>query len=432
MNMKIADTLKIAADLFADRGNAGDALDVGMGNYQLCIDAATMYDYRSCLDAYLEHGFQSYVNNGARGLQNCVYTESLTNADMTVTVTYLNRLSKLYITAACGQPLSAHLHDVAAETKQIIGNAQTTLHMLEMFENGNSFLIRLKNGHFIMNDGGLPADLPYFLDYLESLAPAGEKPVIDAWMFSHAHSDHVGLLKGFILSPDQIERICVEGVYLNHPAQSTVEALYATMEDQWLEAGLPLLRNSAGAVPPVYRLQTGQRYYFHDITVDVVHTQEQLPFTEYSYTDRAEGYNDTSVWLMYTVEGQRILLTGDADTGSIRKVMEVYPPDFWDMTMYAVPHHGANVEDVFTRICRINTLLYTGWWGREDLPVRPDGYKKEETLRLQTGAQEFMSWGDGTKIFAFPYHTGEVLRLAPQQWQYHPGYAQIIRKKRCI
>jgi L-ascorbate metabolism protein UlaG (beta-lactamase superfamily) len=64
------------------------------------------------------------------------------------------------------------------------------MHMMELFRLGNSFIFQLKNGHFLISDGGMATDLPYLLDYLDSLVPEGEKPIVDGWIISHAHGDH--------------------------------------------------------------------------------------------------------------------------------------------------------------------------------------------------------------------------------------------------
>ena len=189
---------------------------------------------------------------------------------------------------------------------------------------------------------------------------------------------------------------------------------------QWIRDGLPLLKVSDESAAPVYRMQTGQRYYFQDITVDIVHTQEQLPFAEYVNQCRPDGFNDSSAWLMYTIEGQRFLLAGDADIGSMRKVTGTYGRDFFNLTLYATFHHGINVEDFFTDYCNIKTVLYTTWWGRRDLPSCSEKYREKENRHLQETAEEFMCWGDGTKVLTFPYTSGSAQTLPPQTWSYHP------------
>ncbi len=398
----------------------GQPEDVGEGTYQVTAEAVSIQSYQQYIGLLTECGFIKHSDNGQSGQIGYVYTSSFILEDYVLTVIYLVRPQKLYLSLTQGRALSDRLFYDPDAAGYHISEAKTKLHMLEMFGSGNSFLIQLKNGHFIMNDGGLPEDLPYFLDYLEALTFPGEKPIIEGWFFSHAHSDHVGLLHGFLLDPKQAERLTVEGIYMNIPNTHITSTLQAEREMQWIRDGLPLLKVSDESAAPVYRMQTGQRYYFQDITVDIVHTQEQLPFAEYVNQCRPDGFNDSSAWLMYTIEGQRFLLAGDADIGSMRKVTGTYGRDFFNLTLYATFHHGINVEDFFTDYCNIKTVLYTTWWGRRDLPSCSEKYREKENRHLQETAEEFMCWGDGTKVLTFPYTSGSAQTLPPQTWSYHP------------
>ena len=73
--------------------------------------------------------------------------------------------------------------------------AKTTFHMLELHDLGNSFLFQLKNGHFIISDGGRKTDLPYLLDYLGSLVPEGEKPVIEGWFYELLWTEFISICR---------------------------------------------------------------------------------------------------------------------------------------------------------------------------------------------------------------------------------------------
>ena len=53
----------------------------------------------------------------------------------------------------------------------------------------------------------------------------------------------------------------------------------------------------------MYRLQTGQRYYFCDITMDIVLSQQHLEQAMF-----AEDLNDSCTWCMYTIEEQNAYL----------------------------------------------------------------------------------------------------------------------------
>lgn len=100
-----------------------------------------------------------------------------------------------YIVAEENVALSERLIYKKEYADNLIPGAQTTLHMVELHQSGNSFVLQLKNGHFILCDGGYTEDLAFLLEYLESLVPEGEKPVIEAWMITHLHVDHAALLR---------------------------------------------------------------------------------------------------------------------------------------------------------------------------------------------------------------------------------------------
>ena len=141
------------------------------------------------------------------------------------------------------------------------------MHMLELFRLGNSFVFQLKNGHFVISDGGLAADMAYLLDYLESLVPEGEKPVIEGWFITHAHGDHCGSFCHFSKNKEWYDRVYVEGVYYSSPSEEEVlQICGCEILDYEIKLVTRRLMNETGERAKLYRPQTGQRYYFDDIT----------------------------------------------------------------------------------------------------------------------------------------------------------------------
>ena len=172
----------------------GEAGDYGDNNHVISVDGGGLNLYQEYLNMFQEAGFEKYVDNGENGLNNSVYTTTFTSDKYVLTISHVVNIDKTYISVSDVRPLSEHLfykEEYIADVKQ---GAQTKLHMMEMYDFGNSFVYQLKNGHFIIEDGGTEKDAPYLLDFLESLTDEGEKPVIEAWFVSHAHSDHVGAL----------------------------------------------------------------------------------------------------------------------------------------------------------------------------------------------------------------------------------------------
>ena len=60
-------------------------------------------------------------------------------------------------------PLSEHLLNKPEFQEGILPGAQTKLYIVELWHFGNSFVFQLKNGHFIISDGGTEHELPYLL-----------------------------------------------------------------------------------------------------------------------------------------------------------------------------------------------------------------------------------------------------------------------------
>ena len=395
-----------------------NAVDYGDDTWIIDVNGTTLTDYQEYLLKLEENGFSKHVDNGESGLDEAVYSTTYTKGNMVLTVTQAVKLEKTYIAASKDLPLSEHLiykDEYVADNKE---GAKTTLHMLEMYDTGNSFVIQLKNGHFIVNDGGKGEDLPYLLDYLEALTPDDEKPVIEAWVVSHAHLDHMGSLKALYSEnkySSYTKRIYVEGIYFSEPSEEVRASLYDTAEVTSVLMAAVSLQTTSGDYTPIYRPQMGQRYYFCDVTMDIVFSQEQLILQNYG-----GDFNDSSTWCMFNIEGQTFLHCGDADQGAIDSVMRIYDSDYFNLDVFAVFHHGINVYDRFTDYCNLKTILYPNY--RTASYHTADDYTREaENNHLKESALESMAFGDGTKVLTFPYEIGSAETLDLFKWEYHNG-----------
>ena len=164
----------------------------GGGVFQVELKGTTLEDYESYLATLENSGFTKYVDNGPDGLDKSVWNTIYIKDELVMTVMHIAKRNRTYISAGRDTPLSKHLF---YQDKYVAGNrknAKTTLHMSELHTYGDSFIIQLKNGNYILDDGGMPADVLYLLDYLEELTPEGQKPIIEGWFISHGHGDHLG------------------------------------------------------------------------------------------------------------------------------------------------------------------------------------------------------------------------------------------------
>lgn len=387
-----------------------EADDCGADTQMIDVSGTTLEDYDKYLKLFEPCGFKKHSDNGETGLEGNVYTTTFTKEQLVVTVTQVVKTEKTYIIVGEDLPLSENLiYDESMVANNKAG-AKTTLHAMELYENGNSFLIQLKNGHFIMNDGGHAEDLPHLIDFMESRVSEGEKPIVDAWFVSHVHVDHVGCFNTFMEDMDYINRIRVEAIYFSEPSNASNQATGANSMVMNFMIDYKFLKNSKGETPAMYTPQTGQRYYFNDVTVDVVFSQEIHPIENYG-----GGYNDTSTWLMYTIEGQKFLLPGDGDYGTMQTLMNMYEQDYFNLDLFAVCHHGINVYDYFTDFLTLKTVVYTNY---RIGSLYASGYSAsiEANEHMASIAKEVVAWGDGTKTFTFPYEIGTVVTEPAIDW----------------
>lgn len=402
----------------------GEVVDYGNKHYIVDVNGVTIEEYQQYLNTLQEAGFIKHSDNGEKGLDGYVYTASFQKGSLTLTVSHIARENKTYISASYDLALSEHLIYKEEYKNGISESAKTSVHMLELNDNGNSFVIQLKNGHFLVHDGGIAEDAPYLVDYLENLTPTGEKPIIEAWFISHAHGDHYGAVWEISSNAKYKNRLLVNGFYYTEPNVDAIQwAIDATQSVRMCRLVANAFKTEDGEQTKLYRPQIGQRYYFCDIFIDVPLTAEQLPYDSYDSDD----LNDTSVWLMHHIDGQRFLLSGDTNNVGMKKAMKIYDKEYFDLDVMAVFHHGINVYDYFTEYISVDTLLYTSFRAGS---IWTDGTwkeAKEANTNLQGSVKEYYHRGDGTVVLTFPYKVGEARILQPCDWKYNTTPGQPYR-----
>ncbi len=393
--------------------------DVGDGNYVIDVEKTTLAEYYEYLSVLEGEGFKKIVDNGKDGIEGEVYVSYYQKGKLTVQICHFVNLQKTMINACEDAEISENLFYDEAKVSKNTGDRKTKLHSPELYTYGNSYIIELKNGKFILNDGGTATETPYLIDYLESLVPEGEKPVIEAWFISHAHFDHMGVLDKISDEPRYADRIYVEKVYFNEPSKEAIKSPSGVFDTVGrlvtiCRASKSFLKSTDGKGPNVYRTRMGDRLYFDDITVDVIYSQELIDHSQW------KTWNSTSTVLMYTIEGQKVLITADTDWECQKMYMDIFDSTYFNLTVYQAPHHGKNVFNAFTNHCsHIQTVIY---------PTEVKGSNASETnfagrsvqnQYLQSRALEALSYGDGTKILTFPYTVGSAESLPEPEWIYN-------------
>ena len=346
-----------AFGLFAEEfwdNNFSSLEDMGRGEYTLILDGTSADGYIARLE---EAGYQLAYENTLLGDVRVV---NFTKDDQLVTVNYLRLQNRTYLSAMCDQPLSPHLRNKFANTA--LSGKKNVLYQIKINKEGDSYAIQLKNGHFIIIDGGVGAasnsvgELEALLNFLQEKVSSTEKPVIEAWCFTHLHWDHSGLLTQFVSNPDWADRIRVEGFYFNEPSNAVKDYdkagdIYKQINREY--QAISMLKTTSGGTPTVYRPMIGQRYYFCDVTMDIVFSQEMITYDEIEawnpHDSNGNGaFNDSSTWFNFTMDGKTFLDGGDAYHLPMQFIMNTYDYTDLQVNYFSVLHHGMATWNSFT------------------------------------------------------------------------------------
>jgi len=407
--------------IVSENAKIGKILDAGGDAFVLDIKQTTEEDYNNYVKLLKKAGYIKHSDNGKDRMEGYVMQSSHTKGNLTLTVSHA-KLSKItYISVAENTPLSERLIYKNEYVEHNISGAKTKLYLVELLGHGNSYVIQLKNGNFIIFDGGKREDGKYLVDFLNSLAQKGKKPVVEGWFISHAHEDHFGAMEEIATKSNLVNQIVVEGIYFMEPSKEMQDLNSDRESMKYIKATHKLFKNQEGKQAGFYRPQFGQRYYFSDIHIDVCMTPEQFANERGLYTT---DFNDTSIWLKASIEGQSFLCGGDGAHSGARMIMQTFDKAYCTVDFFSVLHHAVNVYDYFTDFVTAHTAIYTTWRfasnSYED--PNPNFSRVFENQRLQKTVKEMYHYGDGTVVFTFPYQPNSAETLPKNEWIY--GYTQ--------
>ncbi len=373
----------------------------GAGTYLTKYTGTTLADTQALVAQMKAFGFTEYTTSTLSD-GDVTYT-ALTFGDYVYAVTYFANTQETYISASEEQKLSPYMNETYYQTavNTAMGEpsgqfSDVTITSVALDNGGDAFIIRLKNGHYIIVDGGTnrQSDRDRIAEALgATTASDGTKQpqiVVDAWFFTHSHADHAGIFRGGIYGAMQVD-VYIKGFYYNftekwhQDAQIKIGGTEAApvytdgyanaayyWENQDEETGISYYRKGIGdssefwveytathktaanvntpawgsAGIPIYRVQAGQKFYFDGITVEVPYTQEQVQPSEMHL-----DLNGTGSWFLFTDDyGQTFLDAGDAERFNAVQVTELYSADYalFGADVGKTFHHGLNPLVEFT------------------------------------------------------------------------------------
>ncbi len=168
---------------------------------------------------------------------------------------------------------------------------------------GMCYILCLGEGHFVVYDGfgnsGNDEDVIY--RHLLSQTPEGQLPVIDVWIMTHVHWDHIAGIHQF--SKKYGDAVRVLNFVLNVPPFSNFMGRELRTALDFYILWLPELKQ-IWAEAGFWRAHTGQRLCVGDAAIDFLYSQEDL-YPEYGVI------NDTCLVSRVLLGGKRIFFPAD-------------------------------------------------------------------------------------------------------------------------
>lgn len=192
--------------------------------------------------------------------------------------------------------------------------------------NGQSQILQLSDGSYIVIDGGCKRDIEakMLYDYMYEHAPDPKNITIAAWIFTHGHGDHTGGYEAF--TKTYASKVKLELLIGNFPDIAYIGG-EAPSGDR--------IPNSTNSYPGSKFIQAhvGQVFHLRDAMVEILYTLESYAPGDLTY------YNTSS--LIFTVElaGQTFNFLGDASNDACKIAHAMYGKDL-KADFIQPAHHG--------------------------------------------------------------------------------------------
>lgn len=218
---------------------------------------------------------------------------------------------------------------------------------------GMGYVIMLEDGRFVIFDGGRYDDsakrlwetLNGLYERANGHSPNTHEPIeIAAWVITHSHSDHFDTFQRFVNLYGYGGKVKIDYVLGNFPSASV--AFNAAGKDMSFAKGVYALAENIPGCKYI-RVHTGERYYFANLEIEVLYTQED------ANPIRLDLFNDTSCTMRFTMNatdanGKKVenkeatvtsIWTGDAFIYGSRFMTAMYG-SYLESDMVQVAHHG--------------------------------------------------------------------------------------------
>ncbi len=264
------------------------------------------------------------------------------------------------------------------------------------FQIGMLYIIRLRDGRFIIVDGGYnqQKNLDLFMTEIKKQAPDPKHITIAAWIFSHHHGDHVGLFRRLANSASDRSIFTIERFIFNFMHKDQ----YAQMDEGYPANVYSGIRNFKEA--KVIKAHPGQKFSFGGAEIEYYSTVELLA------PRNCDTGNTTSAVFSLTAEGQKIMFLGDSSNTMTKILIDCYGSAL-KSDIVQVAHHGApgGTVELYQNIDAKVALWPLGVWDYYNFDGRG---RKNETwnayLFSSPNMMEIILAGHSERTITLPYN----------------------------
>ena len=217
-------------------------------------------------------------------------------------------------------------------TDSTIGLGGAKITMIKGNESGQqiSIVIESNEGQLIVVDGGLKTNAPYLSKYIKA---RGGK--VSAWLLTHPHEDHVGALSVIL----EQQKVAGHPDYYNiDPGQIYFSfAPYPFYEQYEQSYRLPMIKevmDDLAAYPAEKKHENSERgttFSYGNVSVEILNTAYSIPI---------DTGNNSSICYMITINGKKLLITGDLPYEAAGKLLEELPAEKLKADIVQMAHHG--------------------------------------------------------------------------------------------
>ena len=331
-------------------------VDTGDNCYMVNFGATNNTTFTKYCDAIAATGFTLYSE---KTMDKNIY-KTYVNDTYVVTAIYTNHNS---YTKALIEPLSGTVLPTKAADNSYtpVSGVETTITQLGLYDgnlgrtyNGMCYVVRLADGSFIVVDGGFSGEgcEDRIYNTLKKQAPDPDNIVIAAWIITHAHSDHTGVLKSFFTA--YADKVTVEQFICNLPSVAQLVNNWEN-EREGNERSTTNMRdflyNTLSSIPKV-KAHPGQEFYIRNAKINVIYTIDL-------YERKLDDYNNTSIVFKLEAEDTSMLFLADYDDKG-RTMNELYRASTLKSDIVQMAHHGLP-ENSSNAITSVIKPTYVFW-----------------------------------------------------------------------